>query len=142
MSQGDDYVPHELVIGSWASCHDDGLYVELHLTQSNDFAYHIDGDLLDFNVGKYIFCSGKIHVSIQENDLYCNQEAVNRMEVIFISNDEFESVENGKKYIFKRLSDTPIMAFELGTKSLEQDKYMDGFKARKDTFNCPNPFLE
>ena len=58
------------------------------------------------------------------------------MDIFFKSNDEFESLEMGKKYNFKRLSDTPIMNYKLGTKLLEIEGYMDGFKYRKDTFNC------
>ncbi len=141
--QGGDYNgSKKLLIGSWASCHEDGLYVELHFAEVNDYAYHLDGDVLDYNVGKYIVCSGKIHVSIQEDDLDCEQESVDQMDIVFKSEDEFESVEKGKKYTFRRLSDKPIMNYRLGTKTLEQEGYMDGFRYRKDTFNCPNIVIE
>ncbi len=140
--QDDFSVSKELLAGSWAACHDDGLYVELHFTEVNDYVYHIDGELLDYNVGKYIVCSGKIHVSIQEDDLNCEQEGVGQMDIVFKSEDEFESVEMGKKYTFRRLSGKPIMDYSLGTKILEREGYMDGFKYRKDTFNCHNIEIE
>jgi hypothetical protein len=134
--QDEKILSKELLIGSWASCHDGNVYVELHFTEENDYAYHLDGDVLDYNVGKYIICSGKIHVSIQENDLNCEQQRVNQMEIEFITNDEFENVEMGKKYTFKRLAAKPIMDFRLGTKVLEQRGYMGEFNIRQETFNC------
>ncbi|MCH7410700.1 hypothetical protein MM239_14930 [Belliella sp. DSM 111904] len=75
----------ELLIGSWASCLEDGLYVELHFTEEGDYAYHLDAEVLDYNFGKYAVCSDKIHVSEQEEDLDCEQELVNRMEIVFKS---------------------------------------------------------
>lgn len=141
-SQGEDYKSKELLIGSWASCLNYGLYVELHFSKENDYAYHLDSDILDYNVGKYIVCSGKIHVSIQENDLNCEQESVDRMDIVFKSDNEFESVENGERYTFKRLSNKPIMNYKLGTKALEKEGYLVKFKTRKDTFDCSNKILD
>ncbi|WP_163381965.1 hypothetical protein [Cyclobacterium sp. SYSU L10401] len=141
-SQGEINVSKELLVGSWASCHDDGLYLELHFTEVNDYAYHLDGDILDFNVGKYIVCSDKIHISIQENDLNCAQNNVEQIDITFKSGDEFESKEMGKIYNFRRLSDKPIMNYRLGTKVLEREGYMDGFRFRKDTFNCSNNIIK
>ena len=142
VTQGEINVTKELLIGSWASCHDDGLYVELHFYEVNDYSYNLDGDLLDYNVGKYVVCSDKIHVSTQENDLNCESDNVEKIDIIFKSNDEFESLEMGKKYNFRRLSDKPIMNYRLGTKLLEQEGYLEGFKYRKDTFNCTNIVIE
>ncbi|MFD2034519.1 hypothetical protein ACFSKL_06950 [Belliella marina] len=78
-------ISNQLLVGSWASCHEDGLYVELHFTEEGDYAYHLDAEVLDYNIGKYVICSDKIHVSVQEEDLDCEQELVNKMEIVFKS---------------------------------------------------------
>ncbi len=132
-------VSKNLLIGSWAACVEDGLYVELHFSEENEYAYHLDNEILDYNVGKYIVCLDMVHVAIQEKNLDCEQiEDVHQMKIRFVSDDEFENNDQGKKNVFIRLSNQPLMKYKQGTISLEREGYLEEFKFRKDTFNCFN----
>ena len=127
----------KLLAGTWAACIEGGLYVELHFSEENEYAYHVDNESLDYNVGKYIVCSEVVHIAIQEKALDCKQlQDVHQMKIDFKSVDEFENDDQGKKIVFRRLSNRPLMNYRKGTIALGKEGYMKGFKLRKDTFNC------
>ncbi|WP_018473923.1 hypothetical protein [Echinicola pacifica] len=126
----------EYFIGSWASCYDDSTYVELHFTKDNYYAFHFDNDVLDYNVGRFKVCGDKLLVAIREQNIKCDARNINTININYISDDEFESIEESKKNVFFKLSSEPKMDFKLGTQLLESENYLDDFKNRKLRFKC------
>ena len=124
-----------LIKGSWSACLSDGLYAEIHF-RNDDYAFHLEGDFLDYNVGKYIFCEGGMLSAVQEEEIFCDQEDGRLIEVEFSTPNEFIAIEDTEVTKYVRLSESPLMRFELGTRELEKTNYMKEFNSRKDTFNC------
>lgn len=126
-----------LLKGSWAGCSSEGLYFEVHF-DGEFYAYQLENEsnVLDYNVGKYKPCENLLLLSVQEEELGCNQKGVNKSKIISISNEAFVSMEDEVEIIHKRLSKKVLMGYQEGTRRLEESNYLDQFNIRKDTFNC------
>lgn len=126
------------LVGTWVGCTKEGIYSELHF-HDEYYAYHLDNELLDYNVRRYVLCNDSTMLTSTTHDLSCSEEGEGISSLFFsISDDELIVKDKNQNRMnkFKRVSKIPLLNFKKGTRALETEGYMNQFNERKIQFKC------
>lgn len=127
---------NEALIGTWAGCTKESIYSELHF-HDQYYAYHLDNELLDYNIGRYVLCNDSTMLISTTHSLNCSEEVEGISSLFFsIYNDELIVKYKNQNKIdkYKRVSKVPLLNFKKGTRALEAEDYMNQFNDRKSQF--------
>ena len=125
---------NEALIGTWAGCTKESIYSELHF-HDQYYAYHLDNELLDYNIGRYVICNDSTMLISTTHNLNCSEKGEGISLLFFsIYNDELIVKNQNRIDKYKRVSKVPLLNFKKGTRALEIEGYMNQFNDRKTQF--------
>ena len=127
---------NESLIGTWGGCTKESIYSELHF-HDHYYAYHLDNELLDYNIGRYVLCNDSTMLISTTHNLNCSEKGEEILSLFFsIYNDELIVKYKNQNRIgkYKRVSKVPLLNFKKGTRALEVENYMNQFNDRKSEF--------